>query len=379
MSIICRPVCVCVRQFPCVMDDQLTEKLREIYRQPNVGLGGVTKLYRAAKQHLPDLNRKQVEEFLTGEESYTLHKPVRRNFERSRIFVRRIGQLWQMDLAQMDGLAHWNDGIKYLLVIIDCFSKQLSVAPLKDKTAASVAKRLSQILQDVDPPECIQSDKGGEFLGAPVIKLLKEKGVKFYQAQNEKKAAIAERVIRTLKGLIYRWLTVSNTFRYIDRLEEFVDNYNHSYHRSIKRSPAEVSAENEEEVAAVLFPPETKPNLDRLTYKFAVGDKVRVTNLAGPFDKGYRANNTMEIFTVHERLRTSPPRYRLADYDGNVIVGSWYEKEMTRVTQPPDPEYKIEKVIKRRTINKEKWVFVKWQGYPSSQNSWVKEAELKRL
>ncbi len=357
----------------------MDEKLREIYRKPNVGLGGQEKLYRAAKQHLPDLNRKQVEEFLTGEESYTLHKPVRRNFERSRIFVRRIGQLWQMDLAQMDGLAHWNDVIKFLLVIIDCFSKQLSVAPMKDKTAASVAKRLDQILRDVEPPECIQSDKGGEFMGAPVIKLLKDKGITFYQAQNEKKAAIAERVIRTLKGLFYRWLTVSNTFRYIDKLDEFVYNYNHSYHRSIKRSPAEVTGDNEEEVAKVLFPPETKPNLDRLTYKFAVGDLVRVTNLAGPFDKGYRANNTMEIFTVHERLRTHPQRYRLRDATGSVIVGSWYEKEMTRVTQPPDPEYLVEKVIRRRTINRERWLFVKWQGYPSSQNSWVREADARRL
>jgi len=53
----------------------------------------------------------------------------------------------------------------------------------------------------------------------------------------------------------------------------------------------------------------------------------------------------------------------LADYDGNVIVGSWYEKEMTRVTQPPDPEYKIEKVINQRTINKKRWVLVKWQGH----------------
>jgi hypothetical protein len=252
--------------------------------------------------------------------------------------------------------------------------------PLKTKTSAEVAKALASLLRRIPKPECIQTDKGGEFVNGPVIKLLRDLNITFYQSQNEEtKCAIVERLIRSLKALIWRWFTASNSFRWIDHLEDFVNSYNHSYHRSIKRAPVEVTRENEDEVMAALFPAETKPDLDNIVYKYAVGQKVRICKPVGPFTKGYKPTNTEEVFTVHERLRTDPPRYKLTDYNGDVIVGSFYEPEMTLVTLPPDPEYKIEKIVGRKTVRGEKYVLVKWRGYPASQNSWEKEANLRKL
>jgi hypothetical protein len=104
---------------------------------------------------------------------------------------------------------------------------------------------------------------------------------------------------------------------------------------------------------------------------------VRTTKTAGPFTKGYKPTHTEEIFTVKEQLRTDPPRYSLNDYLDETIAGTFYEQELIRVTLPT--EYKVEQILKKKTVRGVKWVLVKWWGYPSSHNSWEKEANVRKL
>ena len=143
------------------MDNQLQEKLKSLYTDPNFigSLGGRERFYTNAKEQIPQLTRQQVKEFLTSEDPYTIHAPARRRFKRSRIFVRDIAQLYQSDLADMTGLAHWNDETKYLLGVIDVFSKYAWVAPLKDKTSRTVANSLRALLDRVRKPEDFMTDK----------------------------------------------------------------------------------------------------------------------------------------------------------------------------------------------------------------------------
>ena len=110
-----------------------------------------------------NISRSKIKEWLMRQDTYTLHKPIRRNFKRNRVIVGGIDQQWQMDLADMKSMQKFNDGYRYLLVCIDVFSKYAWVVPLKNKTGPSLVEALKIILTSGRKPEKIITDQGTEF------------------------------------------------------------------------------------------------------------------------------------------------------------------------------------------------------------------------
>jgi len=126
----------------------------------------------------------------------------------------------------------------------------------------------------------LQSDKGTEFLNSTFQSMLRRRGIKFYTSENEDlKASVVERFNRTLKTKMFRYLTHANTRRYLDVLDDLLHLYNNTHHRSIGMAPSEVNANNEDVVRARLYPP--KPKTYR--WKYAVGDRVRISMQRQPF------------------------------------------------------------------------------------------------
>ena len=111
------------------------------------------------------VSRKDVEEFLRGERTYTLHKPVRRNYPRIKTYVSGIDKQWQADLADVKSIAHFNGGITFLLTVIDVFSKFAWVVPVKSKSASVMLAAFKNLFESAHPrkPERIQTDKGKEY------------------------------------------------------------------------------------------------------------------------------------------------------------------------------------------------------------------------
>ena len=146
-------------------------------------------------------------------------------------------------MAFVQDVGKENDGVNYLLVVIDVFSKYVWVRPMKNKTARSLLEAFDSILSEGRKPEKLRTDKGTEFVNESFRQYLKKKGIQFYTANNEPKASVVERVNRTLKSKLYRYFTAVS-LRYIDVLQDLVDSYNNTYHRSIGRAPATVSLLN---------------------------------------------------------------------------------------------------------------------------------------
>ena len=120
---------------------------------------------------------------------------------------------------------------------------------------------------------------------------------------NEPKAAVVERMNRTLKSKLYRYFTSVNSLHYIDILQDIVDSYNNTYHRSIGRTPATISLLNVGQVRRKLYGKieRSKPK----HFKFKVGNHVRLSLYKQLFKKGYKMNWTEEIFqTVNHLPRT---------------------------------------------------------------------------
>ena len=157
------------------------------------------------------------------------------------MYAPEIDSLWETDLAFVQDVAKENGGVNYLLVVIDVLSKYVWVRLMKNKTACSVLEVFDSIVSEGRKPEKLRTDKGTEFLNGSFQQYLKKKNIQFYMANNEPKASVVERVNRTLKSKLYHYFTAVNSLRYIDVLQEMVDSYNNTYHRSIGRAPATVS------------------------------------------------------------------------------------------------------------------------------------------
>ena len=185
-----------------------------------ISFSGINKIRKAT-----NLPHQRIQDWLEKQDAYTLHKQIRRKFKRNRYLVTNINDLFQADLIDMRKLASYNDGVKYLLTVIDVFSKFAYVIPLYSKSGSDVAAAFEEIFTEQIPGN-VQTDKGKEFLAKNVQKLFKKNDINFYVAKNpDVKAAVIERFNRTLKSKMYKYFTHANTFKYIDVLQNFVVSY----------------------------------------------------------------------------------------------------------------------------------------------------------
>ena len=204
-------------------------------------------------------------------------------------------------------------------------------------------------------PNKIWVDQGSKFYNNVFKKWLKDNDISMYSTYNEGKSVVAERFIRTLKNKIYKNMTSISKNIYYDVLYDIIDEYNNTYHKTIKMKPADVGDDSFGEY---------NEESNEKGPKFKVGDHVRISKFKNVFAKGYTPNWSEEIFIVQKIKNTVRWTYVISDLNGEEIVGSFYEKELQKTNQK---EFRIEKVFERKG-NK---LYVKWKGYNNSFNSWI--------
>ena len=137
-----------------------------------------------------------------------LHQPIIRKFEKRKVYSIFKDKIWGVDLADMQLLSKYNKGIRFLLCVIDIFSKHAWVVPLKDEKDISIVKAFQSILKQSNrKPNKIWVDKGSEFYNAYFKKWLRDNDIVMYSTHNEGKSVVAKKFIRTLKSKIYKYMT----------------------------------------------------------------------------------------------------------------------------------------------------------------------------
>ena len=335
------------------------EELKEIYfnAQHPASFGGIKRLTSA----VPHIAQEKVRKWLGQQWTYTLHKPIKRKFQWRKYVTRGVNEQWQADLVEMQAYAKVNNGYRYILCVIDIFSRFAYALPLKSKSGPDVSEALDSILNSSSSkPKYLQTDQGKEFYNISVQNVLQSHNVELFSVYSEKKAAIVERFQRTLQDRLYRAFTFQGNYKWLDILPQIIDSYNHSYHRSIKNFPVNVNDMNETSVWATQYKQLKKPTKDP---KFKIGDVVRIPKHRGVFAKGYIEKWTDEEFTITAiNSKYVPHLYTLSDLNNQIIKGSFYEQELQLVDNP-QKLYRIEKVLKTRRLNGKKEALVKWWGY----------------
>ena len=170
-----------------------------------------------------------------------LHKPVIKKFNKRKVYSQFKDNIWGVDLADMQSLSKKNKGIKYLLCVIDLFSKYVFVVPLKDKKGISVTNGLNKIIkQSGRKPNKIRVDQGSEFYNHVFKRWLSRNNIIMYSTYNEGKSVVAERFIRILKNKLYKHMTATGKNVYYDVLDYIVNEYNNTKHNTIKMKPKDV-------------------------------------------------------------------------------------------------------------------------------------------
>ena len=189
-------------------------------------------------------------------------------------------------------------------------------------------------------PNKIWVDKGSECYNSSVKKWLKDNDIEMYLIHNRGKSVFAERFIKILKTKIYRYMTSISKNVFINKLDDIVNEYNNTYHRTIKMKPVDVKDN------AYIDSMELRSN--NKYPKFKVGDHVRISKYENIFAKGYTPNWSEEDFVIKKVKNTIPWTYVINDLNGNEIIGTFYEKELQKTNQK---DFRIEKVIFKKVVN----------------------------
>ena len=274
------------------------------------------------------ISRTKVKHFLSTSDTYTKFRMAhrRKNFTRLKVQSLHIDEIWSVDLAYMDKVAESNNGVVYLFVAVDTLSRKLFVRPMKNKTAKEARNALAAILNDEErKPSKIWIDKGKEFEGE-FRSFCNNKNISIYSTMSETKSAFAERNIRSLKSIVYKYMHEKKTNRYIDNLQDFVGVINSRVNRMIGKSPNDVTKTDESYLISLCNTNTAKKP------KFQIGDTVRISRKNLVFMKGYKQQFTSEVFCITDIYTVNPPSYGLQDKNREAILGKFYEDELIKYT-----------------------------------------------
>ena len=168
----------------------------------------------------------------------------------------------------MQLIRKFNKGIRFLLCVIDIYSKYTWIVPFKDKKGVTVINAFQNVLDKSDcKPSRISVDRGSGFYNNSFKKWLKDNNIEMYSTHNEGKSVVAERFVRTLKNKIYNHMTAVSKNVYIVKLDDIVNEYNNAFHRTINMKPVDVKDD------AYI---DSSKEVNDKDPKFKIGDQVKI-------------------------------------------------------------------------------------------------------
>ena len=169
----------------------------------------------------------------------------------------------------MQLISKFNKRFRFLLSVIDIFSKYAWIVPLKDKKGVTIVNAFQNILDNsTRKPNKKWVDKGSESYNSFFKKCLKDNGIEMYSTHNEGKSVVAERFVRNLKTKVYKYMNPISKNVHINKLDDIVNEYNNTYHRTIKMKPIDVKNNT--------YIDSSKEVIDK-DPKFKVGDHVKIS------------------------------------------------------------------------------------------------------
>jgi hypothetical protein len=358
---------------------ELENDLKNSYTTPGhpIAFSGITNIY---KYYRGKLSIEKIKDILSTIENYSLHREYKRG-QRNPSYSHFKRYQFQMDLVDIQELSSYNDGVRYIMTVIDTFTRYGFARLLLDKKASTVLTAFKSILKEAkENPKILVVDRGTEFNNKEFIKFCDDNNIKIYTPDSSIHAAYIERFNRTLQNLIYKFMTENETYRFISRTLEngveekmfskILETYNNRRHRMIGTTPLLAETDKSKHIDIRLRMSKYYSKIKTKKQIFKIGDTVRIAIQKGKFSRGYKEQSNLEIFKIYDIKKTSEiPMYFLETYDkSEKIKGGFYDFELTKVNFET---FRIEKILKTRKVNGKIEHFVRWKGFNSNYDSWI--------
>jgi hypothetical protein len=322
----------------------MEEKIKEKYQE--FGYPSPYKLFKIMKKDEPDVKFNKIIEVVENEKPYQLHKKTKSTVQAHMVAFRE-NQIWLADLLDMSNYSRDNKGFKWILLVIDVFTRQCFAEPMKNKEKESSLSAFKKIIEDNGKPEKLITDNGSEFTNREFQKLLAES--KIFHETNEphyhQTLGLIDRLCRTIKEKIFKFFTDKNETNWLDHLQSIISAYNQTPHEALKDlTPQEAS---EERYKVFIQDLNKKKNVISNHY-FKEGQIVRKKLVKPTFAKGYK-----QIWggNVHELKEVKGVNGVLND--GQIVKLNDLQVIPKKPTDEPKPEpTKVEKVEKQAKIEK---------------------------
>lgn len=276
--------------------------IRKVWYSPETGFSGVDQTYKTLRKLGHNISRKEIKKFIEKQEVAQVNK---KNYGKQGSFIPPYPLYqFQVDLIHLEN-THLNKA-SYGLVCIDIFSKKGDIELIKRKSAPQVTEAFAKILNRMGKPEYVLSDDGSEFVSREFKKLLKENNIEPIYTIGH--APFVERLNRTIKEKLEKYLQSTGTKTITNVLPKILNNYNNSYHKTIRMAPNEVNEKNQDEVYQNIVSKATIKNREQIR----VGDNVRVLLKLKSFRKGYKPKWSKQPYPIE---KIDPPYYIVKGLD----------------------------------------------------------------
>ena len=235
-------------------------------------------------------------------------KPPKKNYITNKTNVYYIDDIWSLDILDIKDYDPKNNrGYRYVLVIIDNFSKFGWTVPLKNKNAQTIKNSFENILlSSKRSPNLIEADRDKEFYNNIFQDFLNKNNIKLYFRNSSYGAVFAERFNRTIRDLLKRPVFEKGDGIWIDILPKITKQYNNRIHSSTKLTPIQASLKKNESFVYKNLLDKRK----KIKPKFQIKDLVRVADLKRTFSKGETTNWSYKIYKITETINDTIPAYK---------------------------------------------------------------------
>lgn len=266
----------------------INKELAKIYYDPKIGFVSSDKLYKVAKENGVKCTEKQVNNFLNDQAVVQIFKEQKRPKTFSSITAEKIRQEYNIDIMIYDRY-QWH-GYKYILVIIDIYSRFAEARAMTNRENTTIMKNIKDIIKVMGYPKIISGDNEFRTLEFEKFCLEHDISAKFSVPLEIQKNSIVERFNRTLAGYIKKLREALKIYNWVKYLQEIMYNYNHSYHRTIRNTPYNIFHEKGQNNQDIIIVPRI----------FKIYDHVRLRLKKKVFDKSDVRYYSKEVYIINE-------------------------------------------------------------------------------
>ena len=255
-------------------------------------------------------------------------KPPKKNYATNKTDIYHIDDIWSLDILDLKDYGPKNNrGYRYVLVIIDNFSKFGWTVPLKNKNAQTIKDSFENILiNSKRKPNLIESDRDKGFYNYIFQDFLSKNNIKLYSRNSSFGSVFAERFNRTIRDLLKKIVFEHGDANWIDVLPTITKQYNNRIHSSTKLTPIQASLKkNEGYVYKNLLDKRKK-----IKPKFQLNDLVRTADLRKTFSKGDTTNWSYKLYKITEIINDTIPSYKIDNLKERYNESLLKKTELTR-------------------------------------------------